>query len=394
MNDDYPVADQFGLQHRRAEDERLIKSLRATLAKMEIALGQLDDPIVFLDAAGRIEWCNEPFCDTVGRRKIEMLGAPIEDLLVLRRAGELVQPEDHPAVRLRRGEVDTVRMVYELPDATSGKAPHKVQVVGRRVPNEVLGNTSLLVLKDVTERERNSRLDRLASVGSLTSGMIHQINSPLGFARSNIEFVRSEIARGSLKPEQLDTILDETLDGLDRISSLFSSVSAVSDERFRTGREFDLAQTVETAARLTMGHWDTVASLQIPPARGNTIVWGDPAAISQALVQLIANAAWAVGKRQRAEPTGTFHGSIVVSLRPLDDWCELAVRDNGVGIAEEHREKVFEPFFTTRRGSEAMGQGLYVARTIVEDLHGGEIWSDRVEEGTRIVIRLPAYRPE
>lgn len=393
-----PAGAATNASGRVAQQERLIKSLRETLAKMEIALGSLEEPIVFSDGQGRIEWCNQPFSALVAKEKLALLGTPLVDSLPFSNEGKRVSRDGHPVTRVT-GEGQSVDVVREMPSDQG--APRLVRIIGHYVDHGVAGGQGVFVVRDVTISQRELRRDRLAALGSLTRGMIHQINSPLGAVRSNIEYLRDELETGQVDSETIQELLGESLESVDRISSLFESVNTFGSSDPNRFELFDLARSVEAAARLSRGHWDTVADVQIPPPRAKTDVYGDPASITQALAQLFANAAWAVSERSTLESQieTSYRGKITITLEALGDWTILEVIDNGIGVPDSIRESIFEPFFTTRSGMDAAGQGLYVARTIIEDLHGGSLRlaepdpvSDPVShQGARFVVSLPSF---
>ncbi len=363
----------------------LIRSLRSTLAKMELALSQLEDPIIFVDTHGRIEWCNEPFCQLIGRPRISILGVRLADVFPLRRDGELLTEDEHPAaVALASGEP----LVDVLEYAPETSSPRQIRISGRSVAHSAERKQGAFVLRDVTAQGRELRQARLATLGALTSGMIHQIRSPLGFVRSNIEYLQANWAGSS----DMEEVFSESLFGLDRIESLFKTATAFDQPTLDQFVEFDLADAIRAAARMAKGHWDTVAEVQIPPNRGDAPVIGDPSAIAQAFAALFTNAAWAVGARRKREGS-EFRGRIEVSIAQLDGWSEMVVEDNGIGIAPEHVDRIFDPFFTTQSDTDALGQGLFVAKSILADQHGGMLRAEPRQGGARLVVRLPSYEP-
>jgi signal transduction histidine kinase len=100
------------------------------------------------------------------------------------------------------------------------------------------------------------------------------------------------------------------------------------------------------------------------------------------------NAAQAVGAAGRREL-----GKIVLTSRADDDGVLVSVRDNGIGIADEIRDRIFDPFFTTKEVGRGRGQGLTIARAVVEKHRGALTFDTRVGEGTTFHLRLPAGDP-
>jgi len=119
-----------------------------------------------------------------------------------------------------------------------------------------------------------------------------------------------------------------------------------------------------------------------------------PQEMSRVLINLIGNGFYAAVKRQRESAEPGFHPTLTVATRDLGEAVEVRVRDNGIGIPAEIRDKLFQPFFTTKPTGEGTGLGLSISYDIVTQQHGGTIEVDsRVSEFTEFKVRLPrAYR--
>jgi signal transduction histidine kinase len=115
-----------------------------------------------------------------------------------------------------------------------------------------------------------------------------------------------------------------------------------------------------------------------------------PQDMTRVLLNLFSNGFYAARRRQGMEPTPGFEPALKVVTRELGDAVEIRVRDNGTDIPEEVRDKVFQPFFTTKPAGEGTGLGLSISYDIVTQQHGGSITVDsKVGEYTEFAIRLP-----
>jgi signal transduction histidine kinase len=115
-----------------------------------------------------------------------------------------------------------------------------------------------------------------------------------------------------------------------------------------------------------------------------------PQDITRVCLNLFGNGFYAATKRQKQGDDPTFKPTLKVSTRDLGDAVEVQVRDNGVGIAPEIKDKLFQPFFTTKPTGEGTGLGLSISYDIVTQQHGGTITADsRVGEFTEFTVRLP-----
>ena len=117
-----------------------------------------------------------------------------------------------------------------------------------------------------------------------------------------------------------------------------------------------------------------------------------PQDLIRVLLNLISNGFYAANQRSR-EGDGTFRPALKVTTREFGESVEVRVRDNGVGIPPEHREKLFQPFFTTKPTGEGTGLGLSISYEIVTQQHGGTITVDsEVGDFTEFTVRLPRRR--
>jgi len=124
---------------------------------------------------------------------------------------------------------------------------------------------------------------------------------------------------------------------------------------------------------------DTIAPIELVPQD-----------ITRVCLNLIGNGFYAANKRQREDSDPKFKPTLKVSTRDLGDAVEVQVRDNGIGIAPEIKDKLFQPFFTTKPTGEGTGLGLSISYDIVTQQHGGTIIVDsEVGEFTEFTVRLP-----
>jgi signal transduction histidine kinase len=131
-------------------------------------------------------------------------------------------------------------------------------------------------------------------------------------------------------------------------------------------------------------------SLQRDFGEGIAPVTLAPQDITRVLLNLFSNGFYAARRRQTMEGMAGFEPTLSVATRELGDGVEIRVRDNGIGIPEEVRDKLFQPFFTTKPTGEGTGLGLSISYDIVTQQHGGSITVDsKVGESAEFVVTLP-----
>lgn len=205
--------------------------------------------------------------------------------------------------------------------------------------------------------------ERMAAIGRMAAGVGHEINNPLTYLTLSLNDVDAYL-RSSGAPPDVVASIEHAADGATRIQRVAERLRSFS-RRQESRAPVDLRSVAAAAVRVaapSMGS-DIQVTFDLHPVPR---VLGDEPRLVQALLNLLVNAAQAVKARQGA--------SVVrVATRVDDDGrVVLAVHDDGIGVAEGHREKMGEPYFTTRASSGALGLGLFVTRGIV-DAHGGHL---------------------
>jgi signal transduction histidine kinase len=220
---------------------------------------------------------------------------------------------------------------------------------------------------------------KMNALGSLTSGLLHEINNPLNYALMAIRFAESRSGSGA---EGLQEALRDARDGMTRIGDVISSLRTFAHpEAPGVCEPFPVAQAVELALRFT-GHLcqGIVVEQRIAQLR----VSGSVNQISMLLVNLISNAASAIRSAGRDGA-----GRIRISAAAQGDRLSLAVEDDGIGMDQDQAARVFEPFFTTKPVGQGMGLGMAICHTIARN-HQGEIQvASRRGVGTTITFAMP-----
>ncbi len=247
-----------------------------------------------------------------------------------------------------------------------------------------------------------SHTDRLATLGALAAGAVHEIKAPAGCVRGNLEIIQllwkkfapllrqQSLARGDTRLEmeiaETTGAIDNALGAVDRITRLASGIGdyARHDEPHKRDT-VDVSDCLRQAMELAANRlkYEVKVNLNLP-ADLPTIP-GDAQLIVQVFVNLLVNAADAMFGRPQ--------NRITVTGWSDEGWLQLEFKDNGPGIPEFLRERIFEPFFTTKTPGRGTGLGLSIVRAILRD-HGGEISSlPTAEGGAAFLIKLPLRRP-
>jgi len=259
--------------------------------------------------------------------------------------------------------------------------------------------------------------EKMASLGQLTAGIAHEIKNPLNFV-NNFASLSGELlaelkeatapaiaALGDETRAEVDEVIDMLSSNLEKIAehgrradgivrSMLEHSRGGSGER----REVDLNALVEESLNLAYHGArarDQNFNITLEREFDSTIAAIElvPQDITRVFLNLLGNGFYAADKRRREAGDGSFKPVLTVTTHDFGDMVEVKVRDNGTGIPSEIREKLFQPFFTTKPTGEGTGLGLSISYDIVTQQHGGAITVDsRVGEFTEFAVRLPRAR--
>jgi GAF domain-containing protein len=249
-----------------------------------------------------------------------------------------------------------------------------------------------------TTQDRLVQTEKLASLGQLTAGIAHEIKNPLNFVNnfSSVSIELIDELRQALDGAQLDsklraevTELAEMLQGnLDKVVQHGKRADSIVKNMLlhsRTGsgehRPVDINAIVEESlnlayhgARAEKQGFNITLERSFDPAAGEIDLF--PQEITRVLLNLISNGFYAATKRKIEANGGGYEPTLTATTKSLGDSVEIKIRDNGTGIPPEVKEKMFNPFFTTKPAGEGTGLGLSLSHDIIVKQHGGSIEVD------------------
>jgi signal transduction histidine kinase len=262
-----------------------------------------------------------------------------------------------------------------------------------------------------TAQDRLVQTEKLASLGQLTAGIAHEIKNPLNFV-NNFSSLSAELIdelNDVLKPAALDDKTREEIDELThmlkanlekvvqhgkRADSIVKNMLLHSREGSGEHRPADINAIVEESlnlayhgARAEKSGFNITLQRDLDPKAGMIDLY--PQEITRVFLNLISNGFYAATKRKEAGEDA-FEPVLTATTKSLGNSVEIRIRDNGTGIPQEVKEKMFNPFFTTKPAGEGTGLGLSMSHDIIVKQHGGKIDVD-TEPGvfTEFVITLP-----
>ncbi len=290
-----------------------------------------------------------------------------------------------------------------------------IAIENARLFEEVQARTRELAASLDDLRKAQDRLiqsEKLASLGQLTAGIAHEIKNPLNFvnnfsalSRELLDELGELLAKAKL-PEaerrEIEELVGMVTSNLDKVvthgkraDSIVKNMLLHSREGSGTLTNVDVNALVEEAlnlawhgARAEKPDLKVTIDKALDPNAGFADLY--PQEMTRVLLNLISNGFYATTKRRSSERDTGYEPTVAASTRDLGDQIEIAIRDNGIGIPDDVKAKIFNPFFTTKPAGEGTGLGLSLSYDIVVKQHGGTLEvSTEPSAFTRFAIVLP-----
>jgi len=379
-------------------------------------------PISIADMAGKYELFNNRHIATFGYTLEEV---PTVEAWMLR-----VYPDpDYRAFVTKSwqeamigalGSSGIVHADEEYPIACKDGTTRVMQIYAAPVSGKLVAVFNDVTEQRQTEKERAEmqaqmlQQDKMASLGQLAAGVVHEINNPIGFIGSNLntllryterlkafvaaidacdaqlpDAVRERLSRVRTENKidfllrDIEAIVHESLDGTDRVKSIVKDLKSFSRADESAGKMADINAGIESTINIVWNELKYKATVEraygeLPHSFCN------PGQLSQVFMNLLVNAAHAIEKQGRISVKTWADGGVIF----------VQISDTGSGIAPDKLQKIFEPFFTTKEAGKGTGLGLSISREIIEK-HGGEIAVEsEIGKGTVFTIKLPVRQAD
>jgi signal transduction histidine kinase len=218
-------------------------------------------------------------------------------------------------------------------------------------------------------KETESQLvqsEKLASLGRMSAGIIHEINNPLNFATTGLYALRNKSKHlAAEERKEYEEILADIEEGMKRVRNIVSDLRMFSHPEAGPSEPVDVAEAVNTSLRFLAGEWKNKVRVDLKIVPGQTVL-ANRNKLIHVLVNLVQNSLDAMrSKKFENDAPG-----ISIQGRAEGDRSYIVIRDNGPGIEQKHRDKIFDPFFTTKDVGEGMGLGLSIVHRIVRGFDG------------------------
>lgn len=354
-------------------------------------LTHLKSGLVTIDTWGRIVYFNRAAEEILGYSDVEVKGRDCREVF-MQRMPQLAEK----LMQGIRDNQDGSRGLLYVEDKSKRKIP-----VG--ISTSILGDKEkgvrgvIAIFQDISEalklEERMRVSDRLAAVGELSAGIAHEIRNPLASISGSVEVLKDELSLTDENAKLLELIVKET-SRLNRILTDFLNYARVGPSLLSKVELFRILDDVVEIARKHSAFTDTI-SIRKSFSSEARYVLGEENQIKQILLNLLVNAMEAMEGRW---------GEILITDKSLDqlekirmekdqpeesECVPIAIVDEGRGVTEEQKEKVFFPFYSTKRSG--TGLGLAIVQRLVNNLGGRIEFRSRKDKGSAFVVYLQRY---
>jgi two-component system NtrC family sensor kinase len=363
------------------------KELKEAYDFMNKIVQSSPNPTMATDLKGNIIIWNRAAEETLGYRAGEVIGKMNIDKIypedMARKVMQMLRSDEYGGL----GRLKAYPMVYVRRDGEVVEGTLSAAAIYDANGNEIATVGSFVDLRERLEMERALRRtqeqllqsEKLAAMGRLTSQIAHELNNPLYGIMNTLELLKTEVAPQSKRRKILEMALSETV----RLSDLLRKMLSFSKPDQEQRQPVDINTVIDEILLL---HEKQLRENDIHIAStfadGLSRVNASKDQLRQVFLNMVANA-------RDAMPNG---GTLTVTTSGDGENIIIEITDTGTGIKEEHMEKIFDSFFTTKGEVKGVGLGLSVCYGFIED-HGGDIVvKSQVGTGTTFVITLPAER--
>ncbi len=337
---------------------------------------------------------NHKFCEILGCQPKGLIGKDIHDLVRADGDGRDARPDPLARLLADPSNDDEVELQLQTPDGqlvSAAVTSDQITAHGERLV--------LLIIHDLSERKRLEaekeemqrqlfQSSKLASIGELSAGVAHEINNPLNGIINFAQLLKDdEVAQNEDQRRMIDGIIDEG----ERIGRIVRDLLTFARQDPHQLARVHISDSV-TASMSLFGHQlrkDGI-EVEIDLEDGLPPVTADGSRLRQVVVNMISNAHHALRSKQAVRGDRKVFRITARTVRKGGEDCvRVEFYDNGVGIRHEDLEKVFDPFFTTRRATGGTGLGLSLSFGIIREF-GGTISVESAEGSyTRFTVELP-----
>lgn len=390
-------------RHLKEVTREAVAPVEAASGRFEALFNQASDAILTLNRSGKIDAANLALEELTGYLKPELEGADIQILiptstqLVATPRARGLSPkffevpgtyEDIAIVR-KDGFVRYVDLtVRHVKDAGEGwaLALFRDLTERRRMERELITKHSEMRQAYVALETKTAELQtmqetlvqsgKMAALGELAAGIAHELNQPLQAIRGYAQ----ELQAGG-DPE---SSLKEIIGGVDKMATIIDYLRTFTRKSTENHEPTDVHAAIEESLKMLARQF-AARGIEVVRKFDPSLprVYANPVQLEQVFINLATNA------RDAIEATGRGRGTVTITTRTQGAFVEVLFSDDGVGMGEKTKTKIFNPFFTTKEVGKGMGLGLSLSFGILNKLHGSMLVQSELSKGATFTVRIP-----
>ena len=391
------------------------KKMTETMRRLTGAIEQNEDSIIITDANGTIEYVNPAFTVLTGFAADEVLD---KNWTELQHIDDFGVYEQEIKQHLSENIVWNKRRKSKRKDGSSFDEATRIAPIldsSGVIRHIVLSRRDISQEMILEQQLRQSQ--KLESIGQLAAGIAHEINTPAQYVSDNIKFIsdayqdvgqvlaaytawdqtllsdtnildlKRKIDYGFLM-EEIHGAIEQSREGISHISRIVKAIKEFSHPAADEKKLLDLNRAIETTITVARNEWKYVAEVTTQLDPELPMVECLPGEINQVILNIIINAAHAIGDVVDVETKQL--GLISITSERVEDAVRISIKDTGSGIPLEAQPRIFDPFFTTKPVGKGTGQGLSLAHMSIVNKHDGRLYFETTAGvGTTFFIELP-----
>mgnify|MGYP003393657712 CR=1 FL=1 len=381
--------------------------------RYEVIFDQASDAILTVRQDGQIDAVNQALEELTGFVRGELLGQSIE----------ILEPKKKTEHRSKPISLEMCRSTGRFEDVMLAQKDGFARYVDMSVRwvEDDKAPVGIILFRDLTERKsmerelitKHSELQKayfelqkktselqsmqetlvqsgkMAALGELAAGIAHELNQPLqairGYAQEIQATALDQLAcEGHAQAKSLAGGLHEIVSGVDKMASIIEYLRTFTRKSTENHEMTDVHQALEEALKMLSRQFQA-RGIQVTKNFADDLpeIYANPVQLEQVFINFATNA------RDAIEATGRGRGTITIETRAVGRVVEVRFRDDGVGMADRTKAKIFNPFFTTKEVGKGMGLGLSLSYGILAKLHGSILVESKLGQGTEFQVRLP-----
>jgi len=380
-------------------------------SKYQILFDQASDAIVLLSSDGRIDSANQAMEELTGFLKSELLHSSVD----------MLKPDPANLGRTRPISIDLLSEQGTFEDVAIKRKDGYTRYIDLSVRRVDQGDNQITIalFRDVTEKKRMERelitkhtelrnayfqlekknaemqalqetlvqAGKMAALGELAAGIAHELNQPLqgirGYAQE-LQELAVPLVKGNRSEAEIGVGFREIISNVDKMAGIIGYLRTFTRKSTEDFEFTDIHHAIEESLKMLSRQF-AARGIQVERKFGTKLpqVYSNPLQLEQVFINLATNA------RDAIEATSRGSGKVSISTTHSAGFIEVYFRDDGIGMNDRTKAKMFNPFFTTKEVGKGMGLGLSLSYGILSKLHGSIVVETELGKGTAFLIKIP-----